>query len=253
MSNEASPDNSGPVSDPADVITTEQEEVESISEQKSSTEAEKEAETKDSETSPTSNIDSDEGDDNDSYASDEMVDEEEERRKIAEVMRVYEAAELRKKLLIVQQQLHNFHDLTAEMDALKARNQQLKDKVSKLHTDRTKREEKVKKTVGKKVCALEDEIIELKLELAQSRGKEDYHNAEMRSMMDTKNKLENEIETLQLQGVRHGDSHHAAHSILRFAAESPASSGAGPAGDNNANRMQNFFKASNQKPPSRSN
>uniref|UniRef100_A0A6V2PRY9 Uncharacterized protein n=1 Tax=Ditylum brightwellii TaxID=49249 RepID=A0A6V2PRY9_9STRA len=127
----------------------------------------------------------------------ESVDSEEERRQAIEAMKIYESIELRKKLLIVQQQLHNFHDLAAEMDQLKARNSQLRDKVSGLKEERVKREEKVKKVVGKKVRELEDEIIGLKLELAQSRGKEDYQNAEMRKVMEEKKQLEVEVETLQ--------------------------------------------------------
>eukprot|EP00565_Helicotheca_tamesis_P006809 CAMPEP_0185726362 /NCGR_PEP_ID=MMETSP1171-20130828/2367_1 /TAXON_ID=374046 /ORGANISM="Helicotheca tamensis, Strain CCMP826" /LENGTH=218 /DNA_ID=CAMNT_0028394699 /DNA_START=314 /DNA_END=966 /DNA_ORIENTATION=+ len=116
---------------------------------------------------------------------------------ITEILESFDASDLRDGLSLVQQQLYAYHDLLDEMEKLKAYNEQLEREHGVLLKERSAHKKKLKKDARSAVQSLENEVVELKLELAQSRGREDAHNARMRDMLGEKESLEEEVKTLR--------------------------------------------------------
>jgi len=116
---------------------------------------------------------------------------------ITEITETYDASDLRDRIFLVQQQLCVYHDLLDKIEKLKAHNEQLERQHRDLLKECSEHKKKLKKDARSAVQSLENEVVELKLELAQSRGREDAHNARMRDMLGEKETLEEEVKALR--------------------------------------------------------
>mmetsp|Transcript_2322 Transcript_2322/g.3251 ORF Transcript_2322/g.3251 Transcript_2322/m.3251 type:complete len:214 (-) Transcript_2322:37-678(-) len=120
---------------------------------------------------------------------------------ITEITETYDASDLRDRIFLVQQQLCVYHDLLDKIEKLKAHNEQLERQHRDLLKECSEHKKKLKKDARSTVRSLENEVVELKLELAQLSSREDVHNARMQDMLGEKETLEEEVKALRLKSL----------------------------------------------------
>jgi len=131
------------------------------------------------------------------------IDDTKATHSIDKLMEMFDAPDLRKRMFAMQQELYDYHKLLDEIEELKADNKQLECKTTDLLKERALQRRSLKNNAYIAVQGLENEIVELKMELAQSREKEDSHKAKMQTVLNEKKTLEEEARTLQQRACMH--------------------------------------------------
>jgi len=120
------------------------------------------------------------------------------------VMREYSYTELRNRLMHIQQQLTGHHELLDENEKSKAREAELEKEVNDLRAASEKDKKKAKKyfsrfkKVQQELKERENEIVQLKQNLANSKGMQDHQDSEVQGMSASRNRLEEENDNLHL-------------------------------------------------------
>uniref|UniRef100_A0A7S4QSS9 Uncharacterized protein n=1 Tax=Ditylum brightwellii TaxID=49249 RepID=A0A7S4QSS9_9STRA len=125
------------------------------------------------------------------------TDDENDTDDITRLMGMFDVPDLRDRLFASQQELCAYHTMLDEMEELKAANKQLECEAAELLKERSSHKQTLKKDAHNAVQSLENEIVGLKMELAQSREKEDFHVARMRSALNEMKSLEGEVKALR--------------------------------------------------------
>eukprot|EP00957_Ditylum_brightwellii_P209099 15360305-Ditylum_brightwellii.AAC.1 len=125
------------------------------------------------------------------------IDDTKATHSIDKLMEMFDAQDLRKRIFAMQQELYDYHNFLDEIEELKAHNKQLECKTIDLLKERSLQNRSLKKSAYKAVRGLQNKINGLKMELAQSREKEDSHKAKMQTVLNKKKTLEEETRALR--------------------------------------------------------
>eukprot|EP00957_Ditylum_brightwellii_P207113 15351543-Ditylum_brightwellii.AAC.1 len=125
------------------------------------------------------------------------IDDENNIDSIRRLMSMFDVPELRVRLFGMQQELCVYHTFLDGIEKLKAVNEQLECEAAALLQKKSVHKKRLKKYAYNTVNSLENETVALKMELAQSREKEDFHVTRMRSVLNKKNTLQEEIKALR--------------------------------------------------------
>uniref|UniRef100_A0A7S2I0F1 Uncharacterized protein n=1 Tax=Helicotheca tamesis TaxID=374047 RepID=A0A7S2I0F1_9STRA len=117
-------------------------------------------------------------------------------KEVIEMMRMYEPVQLRESLLIVQQQLQSYHSLLDSHEEVMSANVELEKKIGKFKTKFKKLADCYKKKRDE-VKEMESQIIQLKLDLAEAKGQNDYNSARIHRVSVEKKMLEEENDRLR--------------------------------------------------------
>mmetsp|Transcript_2547 Transcript_2547/g.3449 ORF Transcript_2547/g.3449 Transcript_2547/m.3449 type:complete len:287 (-) Transcript_2547:324-1184(-) len=121
---------------------------------------------------------------------------------VEEMTKIYSFNELRDKLTLVQQQLFSYHSLLDDIEKSKSYATELEKEVAKLKSDRVEQTRRMKKLAlcykkaKTNMRAMEDELIQLKVEIAQSKTQEDHNIAKINKISTNNKRLEQENEVL---------------------------------------------------------
>mmetsp|Transcript_27319 Transcript_27319/g.39564 ORF Transcript_27319/g.39564 Transcript_27319/m.39564 type:complete len:226 (+) Transcript_27319:251-928(+) len=113
------------------------------------------------------------------------------------LMGMSDAPDLRDRLFATQQELCAYHTLLDEMEELKAANKQLECEAAELLKEPSSHKQTLNKDGHNALESLENEIVGLKIELAQSREKVDSHVARMRPARIKMKYLGEEVKALR--------------------------------------------------------
>eukprot|EP00957_Ditylum_brightwellii_P111238 8482234-Ditylum_brightwellii.AAC.1 len=119
---------------------------------------------------------------------------------VEEMTKIYSFNELRDKLTLVQQQLFSYHSLLDDIEKSKSYATELEKEVAKLKSDRVEQTCRMKKLAlcykkaKTNIRAMEDELIQLKVEIAQSKTQEDHNIAKINKISTNNKRLEQENE-----------------------------------------------------------
>mmetsp|Transcript_34827 Transcript_34827/g.51046 ORF Transcript_34827/g.51046 Transcript_34827/m.51046 type:complete len:221 (-) Transcript_34827:88-750(-) len=125
------------------------------------------------------------------------TDDENDTDGITRLMGMFDVPDLRDRLFASQQELCAYHTMLDEMEELKAANKQLECEAAELLKERSSHKQTLKKDAHNAVQSLENEIVGLKIELAQSREKVDSHVARMRPARIKMKYLGEEVKALR--------------------------------------------------------
>uniref|UniRef100_A0A7S4QSI6 Uncharacterized protein n=1 Tax=Ditylum brightwellii TaxID=49249 RepID=A0A7S4QSI6_9STRA len=115
---------------------------------------------------------------------------------ITELMDMFEVSDIQARLFVMQQELCAYHTMLDEMEQLRADNKQLEREAADLLKGCSLHKRSLKKDAYNTVQSLENVIVGLKMDLVQSREKEDSHVARMQSVLNEKKTLEEEVKDL---------------------------------------------------------
>mmetsp|Transcript_3215 Transcript_3215/g.3871 ORF Transcript_3215/g.3871 Transcript_3215/m.3871 type:complete len:240 (+) Transcript_3215:285-1004(+) len=118
------------------------------------------------------------------------TDDENDTDGITRLMGMFDVPDLQDRLFASQQELCAYHTMLDEMEELKAANKQLECEAAELLKERSSHKQTLKKDAYNAVERLENEIVGLKMELAQSRAKEDSHKFKIQTLISEKLTLE---------------------------------------------------------------
>jgi uncharacterized coiled-coil DUF342 family protein len=116
---------------------------------------------------------------------------------ITRLMSMFDVPDLRDRLFDMQQEMCAYHAMLDEMEELKAANEQLECEAAELFKESSLDRKRLKKYAYNTMERLQNEIAGLKIELAQSREKEDSHVARMRSALNEMESLGEEVKALR--------------------------------------------------------
>jgi len=125
------------------------------------------------------------------------TDDENDTDDITRLMGMLDVPDLRDRLFASQQELCAYHTMLDEMEEIEAANKQLESEAAERLEERSLHKQTLKKDAYNAVESLENEIVGLKMELAQSREKEDSHVARMQSVLNEMKSLEEEVKALR--------------------------------------------------------
>eukprot|EP00957_Ditylum_brightwellii_P099714 7596106-Ditylum_brightwellii.AAC.1 len=120
------------------------------------------------------------------------TDDENDTDDITRLMGMLDVPDLRDRLFASQQELCAYHTMLDEMEEIEAANKQLESEAAERLEERSLHKQTLKKDARNAVESLQNEIVGLKMELAQSREKEDSHVARMQSVLNEMKSLEEE-------------------------------------------------------------
>uniref|UniRef100_A0A7S4QSK9 Uncharacterized protein n=1 Tax=Ditylum brightwellii TaxID=49249 RepID=A0A7S4QSK9_9STRA len=122
--------------------------------------------------------------------SPKTIDDKQDEDDADEMLHAFDASELRSRLRGMQQELCVYHSMLDELEQLKAHNKELKREAAELVKERSLHKQTLKKDAYNTVESLDNEIVGLKMELAQSRAKEDSHKFKIQTLISEKLTLE---------------------------------------------------------------